>query len=171
MSLTFDKKKLTPQILGEIYKKLDRVFEGQFEVTEKEGLAGESPEMILRCLDEMSLQQRSTGKGSIDEHSIYRYLTACEVHIKEVFISGIKGLRAVKTAKRLIYRPQPRDELAKLRKEEHEEIVFETTGTNLRACLSHDKIDSRRTYSNDINEIYDVLGIEAARQSFLNEFK
>lgn len=46
-----------------------------------------------------------------------------------------------------------------MKKEEHEEIVFETTGTNLRACLNHEKIDSRRTYSNDINEVYEVLGI------------
>ncbi len=40
LSLTFDKKKLTPQILTEIYKKLDRVYESQFEITEKEGLSG-----------------------------------------------------------------------------------------------------------------------------------
>lgn len=37
--------------------------------------------------------------------------------------------------------------------------------------MSHYKIDSKRTYSNDINEIYEVLGIEAARQAFINEFK
>jgi DNA-directed RNA polymerase II subunit RPB1 len=49
--------------------------------------------------------------------------------------------------------------------------VFETTGSNLRECLSHEKVDSRRTYCNDMQEIYEVLGIEAARQAFINEFK
>lgn len=88
-----------------------------------------------------------------------------------MFISGIQGLKSVKTAKRTIYRPELQHDLTKIRREDHEETVFETTGSNLRACLSHDKIDRRRTYSNDINEVYDVLGIEAARQAFINEFK
>lgn len=49
--------------------------------------------------------------------------------------------------------------------------VLETDGTNLRACLSHPEINSRKTYTNDVSEIAKVLGIEAARQAFLNELK
>jgi DNA-directed RNA polymerase II subunit RPB1 len=37
--------------------------------------------------------------------------------------------------------------------------------------LSLPKVDSTRTTSNSITEVLDVLGIEAARQSFLNEFR
>jgi DNA-directed RNA polymerase II subunit RPB1 len=33
-----------------------------------------------------------------------------------------------------------------------------------------DFIDYTRTYSNDIREVYDLLGIEAARQNVINEF-
>ena len=33
-----------------------------------------------------------------------------------------------------------------------------------------DFIDSRRTYCNDIKEVFDVLGIESARQVIYNEF-
>jgi DNA-directed RNA polymerase II subunit RPB1 len=47
--------------------------------------------------------------------------------------------------------------------------VLDTTGTNLRDVLGLDYIDSRRTFSNDIIEVCDVLGIEAARQTILNE--
>ena len=47
--------------------------------------------------------------------------------------------------------------------------VIDTVGTNLMSLLALDYIDSKRTYSNDIQEIYRVLGIEAARQSILNE--
>ena len=48
--------------------------------------------------------------------------------------------------------------------------VLDTTGTNLMDILGTDFIDSERTYSNDISEVFDVLGIEAARQSIYNEF-
>lgn len=67
--------------------------------------------------------------------------------------------------------PDPKEEINKKTKDTWEAIVFEAEGTNLRACLSHPKIDPRRTYCNDISEIFNVLGIEAARTAFINEFK
>ncbi len=47
--------------------------------------------------------------------------------------------------------------------------VLDTTGSNLLKVLGLDYIDAVRTYSNDIREICDVLGIEAARQVLFNE--
>ena len=47
--------------------------------------------------------------------------------------------------------------------------VLDTIGTNLLDVLGLDFIDNKRTLSNDIMEIYNVLGIEAARQSIYNE--
>lgn len=47
--------------------------------------------------------------------------------------------------------------------------VLDTIGTNLLEVLGLDYIDSRRTVSNDIVEIFNVLGIEAARQCIYNE--
>lgn len=48
--------------------------------------------------------------------------------------------------------------------------ILDTTGTNLLDLFALDFIDYIRTYSNDIREIYNCLGIEAARQNILNEF-
>jgi len=48
--------------------------------------------------------------------------------------------------------------------------ILDTTGSNLMDTLAIDFIDNKRTYSNDIKEIFDVLGIEAARQVLYNEF-
>ena len=48
--------------------------------------------------------------------------------------------------------------------------LLDTTGTNLLDVLGTDFIDAARTYGNDIQEIFDVLGIEAARQIIFNEF-
>ncbi len=47
--------------------------------------------------------------------------------------------------------------------------VLDTIGTNLLDVLSLDYIDTAKTISNDIMEIYDVLGVEAARQCIYNE--
>jgi len=48
--------------------------------------------------------------------------------------------------------------------------VLDTTGSNLMETLALDFIDAKRTYSNDIKEVFNVLGIEAARQVIYNEF-
>lgn len=47
--------------------------------------------------------------------------------------------------------------------------VLDTTGTNLLDIFTMDFIDYTRTYSNDIREMYNVLGIEAVRQNILSE--
>ena len=48
--------------------------------------------------------------------------------------------------------------------------VLDTTGSNLLEILGNDMIDGNRTFCNDIKEVFDVLGIEAARQTIYNEF-
>jgi DNA-directed RNA polymerase II subunit RPB1 len=47
--------------------------------------------------------------------------------------------------------------------------VLDTIGTNMLDILAIDYIDGSRTFSNDIAEIYNVLGIEAARLAIYNE--
>ena len=47
--------------------------------------------------------------------------------------------------------------------------VLDTVGTNLIDILAQDEIDADNTTSNDIQEVYKTLGIEAARQSIYNE--
>jgi len=47
--------------------------------------------------------------------------------------------------------------------------VLDTVGTNLMEVIGLDYIDGSRTVSNDIHEVYNVLGIEAARQTIYNE--
>ena len=47
--------------------------------------------------------------------------------------------------------------------------VIDTVGTNLLTLLGLDFIDANKTFTNDIQEINRVLGIEAARQAIFNE--
>ena len=48
-------------------------------------------------------------------------------------------------------------------------FTLETDGTNLRDVLGSKYVDSGKTISNDVHEIYQLLGIEAARQALFNE--
>tara|TARA_B110000483_G_C18192640_1_gene541607 strand:+ start:294 stop:3371 length:3078 start_codon:yes stop_codon:yes gene_type:complete len=48
--------------------------------------------------------------------------------------------------------------------------VLDTVGTNMIDAMALSYIDSNRTYSNDVREICNVLGMEAARQVLFNEF-
>ena len=47
--------------------------------------------------------------------------------------------------------------------------VLDTNGSNLIEILGMSLIDNQRTYSNDIMEMYNTLGIEASRQLIYNE--
>ena len=48
--------------------------------------------------------------------------------------------------------------------------ILDTTGSNLMELFAMDFIDYKRTFSNDIKEVFYVLGIQAARQMIYNEF-
>ncbi len=71
--------------------------------------------------------------------------------LKSIYISGMKGVHQVLPVKR------------------GEEFLIITAGRNLKDVLELDYVDSKRTISNDILEVANVLGVEAARQSIINE--
>jgi DNA-directed RNA polymerase II subunit RPB1 len=48
--------------------------------------------------------------------------------------------------------------------------VLDVEGANLYDLLARDNVDPTRTFSNHIHEVYDVLGVEAARQALYDEF-
>ena len=48
--------------------------------------------------------------------------------------------------------------------------ILDTSGTNLMDVLALDYIDTKNTYTNDVREMFDVLGVFAARQSLYEEF-
>ena len=79
-------------------------------------------------------------------------------------------LRGVKNIKGVIPRKVTDSVSEKDGKYERRETwVLDTVGTNLLDLLSLDYIDNTRTITNDIQEIYRVLGIEAARQAIFDE--
>lgn len=71
--------------------------------------------------------------------------------IKDIYIKGVKGISHVLPVKR------------------DEEFVIITAGSNLKDILTLEYVDDKTTSTNNIHEIASVLGVEAARQSIINE--
>lgn len=73
--------------------------------------------------------------------------------LKSTIISGIKGISQVVIANR------------------GKDYVILTAGSNLHEILAFKGVDKDRVTSNDIHDTANVLGIEAARQTIINEIK
>src|SRR3989344_102039 len=71
--------------------------------------------------------------------------------IKDTYISGVENIEYVLPVK------------------DGNEFIILTSGTNLKDVLKIKEVDGTRTRTNDIFEIYKVLGIEATRQAIINE--
>ncbi|MBT3398299.1 hypothetical protein HOA55_01885 [archaeon] len=71
--------------------------------------------------------------------------------IKEVILTGIKKINQVLVVKR------------------ERDYVILTAGSNLKDILAFKGVNVDKVFTNDIHEISSVLGIEAARQSIINE--
>ena len=74
-----------------------------------------------------------------------------KVKASETFVSGVKGISQV------------------LPIFENDEWIIKTGGTNLRETLKIKEVDDSRTISNNLYEVYEVLGIEAVRNLIINE--
>lgn len=71
--------------------------------------------------------------------------------IKEVHISGIKDVFQVLPVRR------------------GDEFIIITAGSNLKEAFANDYVDAENTTTNNVYEVSQVLGIEAARQAIINE--
>ena len=89
-----------------------------------------------------------TQKGKTEE---IKDLYNLKEKIKTVKVKGGKGIKNVLPVKR------------------NEEYVILASGKNLKEVLKIDEVDHNRTYTNDLYETYNTLGIEATRQAIINE--
>jgi DNA-directed RNA polymerase II subunit RPB1 len=129
-----------------------------------------SENLIFRLrLNSNYLQKNKTKKNtvvSLDQtDEIYMLRTFQDTLLNNIVLRGIKKIQKVYTRK-------VQNELVKKddRWVKEDTWVLDTTGTNLLSVLALDYIDGKKTYSNDIKEVFNVLGIEATRQTIYDEF-
>lgn len=124
---------------------------------EKMALVDASPDKLIKIL----LKTFKTFEFKAESNRIVIKSTAKEDKLKEVYrlkekikelyINGVKGVTMVLPVKR------------------GEEFLIVTKGSNLKKVFEVEGVDCTRTTSNNIHEVIEVLGIEAARQAIINE--
>jgi DNA-directed RNA polymerase subunit A" len=85
------------------------------------------------------------------EEPSYRELLQLVEKIKRICLKGVEGIKRVVIRK------------------ESDEYVLYTEGSSLKKVTQFDGVDPTRIKTNNINEIGEVLGIEAARNAIINE--
>jgi len=83
----------------------------------------------------------------------YKIIYKTKEKIKEVILTGVKKISQVLVVKR------------------GKDYVILTAGSNLKDILNFKGIDKDKVITNDVHEISNILGIEAARQAVINEIQ
>tara|TARA_Y100000310_G_scaffold304248_1_gene343207 strand:+ start:6017 stop:9478 length:3462 start_codon:yes stop_codon:yes gene_type:complete len=112
-------------------------------------------EKIAERLKEKKFDVKSHDlKISLDASDLdYKGIYKLKKKLKETIISGVKGVSQVVVVKR------------------DKEYIVKTAGSNVQDVLELKGVDKNRVTSNDIHDVAKVLGIEAARQTIINEIK
>ena len=123
----------------------------------------------------LRFKKHDSNKGAVSGDAldqtdeIYHLKNIQDKIMNNIILRGIQGIANVNLRKIQNYRKQ--DENDNSTNTSKDVWVLDTVGTNLVGILGLYYVDSSRTISNDIQEIYRVLGIEAARQVIYNELE
>jgi DNA-directed RNA polymerase beta' subunit len=138
------------------------------------GLGGKFGEVLVQSsdmnADELVVALSVATAGEIadeDSGDAIRLLRDLEtLVIEKVVVRGVRGIE------HCVLRKMP-PTMVKVDQEYQnvEQYVVDTVGTNLLEILGTPGVDQRRTYSNHILEINQVLGIDAARNSIIRELQ
>lgn len=110
-------------------------------------------------------KRKLTATKTLDQSDeIYLLKNYQDTLLNNIVLRGITGIRNVLARK--LQNTVVMEDDKYVRKDTW---VLDTTGSNLLETLGLDFIDYRRTVSNDIKEVFNVLGLEAARQVIFNE--
>ena len=132
--------------------------------TSKMDQKGITPEQIVERLNK---DRRLRGQVKLEEDAEDKARQYIVVTSDEPSFKKLQGI--VQATRDAVIQGLDGIERAILRRQPNGEYVIYTAGSNLRDVLAEEKVDRTRTTTNSIQEIYDVLGVEAARNSIIHE--
>lgn len=112
-------------------------------------------EKIVERLNDKNFKAKGNGlKITVNVSDLeFREIYKLKEKLKNSLISGVKGIEQVVISNR------------------DKEYVVLASGSNLKEILEVKGVDKNRVTSNDIHDVAKILGIEAARQTIINEIK
>ena len=131
-----------------------------------------SDKLVFRIRMNNILKQ-GTGKGAAKKAKVNPLDQSDQIYLLKNFQEQLLQnivIRGIKNINKVILRKIKDNVVETMGSYKKQDIwVLDTVGTNILDVLALDYIDSRRTFSNNIIEVYNVFGIEAARQTIYNE--
>ncbi|KAJ7596384.1 DNA-directed RNA polymerase II, subunit 1 [Mycena floridula] len=125
-----------------------------------------SDKLIVRCRVLGGADKDDDGMGVIEEDIFLRQLE--NTMLNSVSLRGVKGIRRVFLME---HDKVTTSEDGTIHPKGAKEWVLDTDGVNLKTVMCVDGVDFKRTYSNSCVEIFNVLGIEAARAAIMKELR
>ncbi|HDM23240.1 MAG TPA: DNA-directed RNA polymerase subunit A'' [Methanomicrobia archaeon] len=144
-------KDITKKILMDVIN-MEVMLEFDQEILSKQNLTFEEVFKKIDALKKTKSVDKENMKivldpGNVSLMKLRKFMT----RVKNIKLKGVKGI-----------------ERALIRKEEEGYVIY-TEGSNLTGVLKIKGVDYKKTTTNDIREIYSVLGIEAARNAIIKE--
>jgi len=118
---------------------------------EQRKISAEEVAERLREETGLDVEQKENLLVMAPEEPSYRELLQLVETIKRISLKGVEGIKRVVIRK------------------EGDEYVLYTEGSSLKKVMQFEGVDPTRIKTNNINEIGEVLGIEAARNAIINE--
>jgi DNA-directed RNA polymerase II subunit RPB1 len=130
-----------------------------------------SPDLVAR-ISVFNIKEKSDNNkykhNSLDQTDYLSSLRQFQYHLLDnLVIRGVSGISAVNV--RELKDNVFINDIGETKKQDI--YVIDTTGTNLQQVMKIEGVDATRTVSNSIVEVFDTLGIEAARQCIYNEIE
>ena len=112
-----------------------------------------SVKTVVDRLNDLGFKAKEKGDSivlNVSEAS-FKEIYQLKEKLKDTIISGIKGVKQILIVKR------------------GTDFVIVTLGTNLKEITQLKEVHAEKTVSNDLHEVAEIFGIEAARQLIINE--
>jgi DNA-directed RNA polymerase II subunit RPB1 len=159
LRLEFDRREMLDKTLKmeDIYYNIDSHFNTKSQKIHCVYSDDNSTNLIFRiqCFDE----DINDSKDDVSQ-----MLKAIEKQIISLTLKGIKGIKKANMSKEEnVFRKVNGRYVKK------PEWVIDTDGKNLIEVLAKPEVDSSKTFSNDLHEVYQVFGVEAARELLIRE--
>ena len=105
-----------------------------------------------------------TNTDDCDEDIICILKNLLNTILYDINVKGVKGIK-----KASMFESEENVKIINNNYENNKQWVITTLGSNLLDIFKNSKVDFKNTITNNIMEVYDILGIEAARQLLIDE--
>ena len=159
LRLEFDRAKMVEKDIRmfDIYQEISKKFRDEIHCVFSDDNA---EDLIFRIHCKLS----DDDSENSEEDMVYLLKTLESSIVNDITLKGIKGIQKVSMSKE--------ENLMKPVGREYKKVpqwVIDANGDNLLDIMNHPSVDFSKTYSNNTNDIYEVFGIEAAREAIIRE--